>query len=247
MTRLIVGLLFAVACWGQNPLARVLRTLDGCWEMTCERGDCSEPTKLPCGRASSLSPDKSLDLGSAEKRLISPDKMWWSGLADGALISPGPGTYNLGTQQVYWVYENGAYVGRPLAPGETVQRIPLNVQGYGFLYAAQAAPLVTATGLDICGTNIERPVEFPEADLLQVSCADMDAILAIVPGFPGSGKWTQAVVHAKAGDLVCVTLRNQIGCAKVSPDDLGRRVGMVQFPGFGYTEIQAIETFNRNK
>ena len=99
-----------------------------------------------------------------------------------------------------------------------------------FLMALRGQDGTTICGWDNTGYS-------PNVSLVQVSCVDYDELKKHVPIITASGKETQVIVHARAGDTVAVTLGGLTKLAPLTRDSYGRLTAMVQFPGADYTTI----------
>jgi hypothetical protein len=88
----------------------------------------------------------------------------------------------------------------------------------------------------ICGLNQQDAS--PNVALLQVSCVDFDALRAASPSLPWpSGKRTQVLIHARAGEAIKVTIGGVVQLANLTPHADGNLHAMVQFDGIEATDL----------
>lgn len=97
---------------------------------------------------------------------------------------------------------------------------------------------VALRGQTICGTNQAHP----DADLVQVSCVDYDALRKYMPFLTTTGKETQVLIHARKGrngGTIYVTA-DGVNWRKGTQtlDSYGRLVTLITFPGVGYKTVE---------
>lgn len=107
-----------------------------------------------------------------------------------------------------------------------------------FLLAAAAVLHGQEPAKSVCGMNV--PNYTANITLLQVACVDFEAMRKIDPSLPWpQGKWTQVLVHVRAGEVVKVTVDGVSKLAELiwDPNYGGRYLAMVQFEGIEGREV----------
>lgn len=96
-----------------------------------------------------------------------------------------------------------------------------------------ALAALAAQAETICGA---KPTH-PHVSYAEVACVDFDALAKLSPFFAGRGQQTQVLIHAKAGDVVAVTVDEKTKYQRLVVDQWGRRVALLTFDGVNYQAI----------
>ena len=157
---------------------------------------------------------------------------------DDPKLQVGTTAFRLSKQTVRAIYhEDFDYIGGVLTIRGKMQIVDRTNEA-----ASQSQPMLqlihSAITSDICGATITHP----DADLVQVSCVDYDALRVYMPFLTTTGKETQVLIHARKGrngGTIYVTA-DGVNWRKgtQSLDAYGRLVTLITFPGVGYKTVE---------